>query len=83
MCEKTSSKTSLLKRDVCQHLAALKAGKRHSFYVLLIQIIVFIIQAGRLQVLGRILAKSWQTHPQAKCWQTDPLPPKSGGLYMI
>ena len=28
------------KRDVCQHFAALKTGKRHQFYVFLIRIIV-------------------------------------------
>ena len=45
-----------LKRDVCQHSVALKAGKRHSFYVFLFKLLYFGYK--------RMFASFWQNFRQ-------------------
>ena len=75
---KTSTQQSLLKRNVCQHFVALETGKRHFFYVILMQFIVFLVQTGRLQVFVWILAQSWHTSPPGKVL-ANVLPPNLEG----
>ena len=43
MSQKEFKNNMFLKRDVCQHFAALKTGKRDHFYVFLIHIIYFFV----------------------------------------
>ena len=62
-------------------LRPLKAGKRHPFYILLIQNIVFCIQHDVCQLLAEFQPKAGKRHPRAKCWQTYP-PPNLGGSKM-
>ena len=77
--KKRIKNNTLLKRNVCQHLAAPKTFKRHPFYISLTQIIVVLVQKGCLPVFDWILAKTWQTSPPGKMVTNIP-PPKSGGL---
>ena len=60
MCKKVR-KQMCLKRDVCQHLAAIKAGKRHYVYKFMIQNIVFCIQKDVYQLFVEFKPKA------AKC----------------
>ena len=72
MCE-TSSNTNLLKRDVCQHFADLKTSTRHPFYVLLIQISVFLVRGDVCQFWVEFQLKTGKHPPRAKCWQSPPV----------
>ena len=74
MCKKHPQKTNVLKSDVCQLFAALKTGKQYIVYVFSIQIIICLIQKGRLPVLGWILANA-SPPPKKKWW--------GGGLTVI
>ena len=79
MCKKTSSKTFFLKRDVCQHFAALRTGKRHPFYLSLIQIIMFLVQKVRLPVFCIIFSQKLANVPPGQNVGKR-TPKKSGGL---
>ena len=70
------------KNDVCQHLAALKTGQRHYFYVFVIQVNVILTQKGRLPVFKlNFSKKDGERHPRAKCWQTYPPNKHLGGYF--
>ena len=74
-----------LKRNVCHHFAARKTGRRHLFYVPLIQIIVVSNTKKTFASFLMNFGKRWQTCPLGKMLANVPPPsppphPKSGGL---
>ena len=67
-----------LKSDVCQHFAAIKAGKRHFVYKFLIQNIVSCIQKDVCQLLVEFKPKAGKHPPGQNVGKH--LPPNLGGL---
>ena len=60
------------KRNVCQHFAALKAGKHLQFYVFSIQIIIFLQKSDVCQLLVEFQPQAGKRPPRAKYWETYP-----------
>ena len=71
-----------LKRDVCQHFAALKAGKRYFVYVFLMKNIVFCIQKYVCQLSVEFKRKAGKRPPPGQNVGKRTRP-KSGGLYLM
>ena len=81
-CPQKNRKKLSLKRNVCQHFAALKSWQ--TSFVLCICDTNYRIMGTKwcLSALAWVLTKSWQTSPLGKMLANIP-PPKSGGLIMI
>ena len=71
----------MLKRDVCQHLAALKTDKRHHFHVILIQINCILGTKGTLASFWLNFSKQLANVPPLGKMLAN-VPPKTLGGYM-